>query len=156
MAMDGPPLWQRLLAALAYLLPWSDAYSFGRGLFGLFPALQWLGLPALPVALLEQVVPFGGLVLFLVLYLAVVRNDRVPYLIRFNVLQAILIDIVLVLLALAFDTLLRPLGGGFAVRTLENTVFLGSLLLVVFAIIQSLRGKEADIPTVSEAVRMQL
>lgn len=154
--MTAPPIWQRLLAAAAYLLPWSDAIPFGRSLFGLWPALQWLSVPALPVALLQQVVPFGGFVLFLVLFLAVVRNSRVPYLIRFSVLQAILLDIVLVLLSLVFSVLLAPLGAGFALRTLSNTVFLGALLLVLFGVIESLRGKEADIPTVSEAVRMQL
>jgi len=138
--MQGPPIWQRLLAALAYLLPWSDALPFGQSLFGLFPALQWLSLPAFPVLLLQQAVPFGGFVLFLVLFLAVVRNSKVPYLIRFNVLQAILIDILLV----------------FAVRTLSNTVFLAALLLVAFGVIQSLRGQEADVPSLSQAVRMQL
>lgn len=125
-------------------------------MFSMFPALQWLAVPALPLQLLEQAVPFGGLVLFLLLFLVVVRNAQVPYMIRFNVLQAILIDIVLVLLTLAFQMLLAPLGGGFAVRTLSNTIFLGTLLLVAFAVVQCLRGKEADIPTVSEAVRMQL
>ena len=85
-----------------------------------------------------------------------VRNPQVPYPIRFNVLQAILIDIVLVLISLAFNILLRPLGGSFLVHTLQNTVFLGALLLVLFAVIQNLRGKVAEIPTVSEAVRMQL
>jgi hypothetical protein len=29
-------------------------------------------------------------------------------------------------------------------------------VLVVYAMVQNLRGREADIPTVSEAVRMQL
>ena len=155
--MQGPPIWQRLLAALAYLLPWSDALPFGQGLFGLFPALQWLSLPALPLMLLEQQAePFGGLVLFLVLFLAVVRNGRVPYLIRFNVLQAILIDILLILISLVFSVLLAPLGAGFALRTLSNTVFLGALLLVAFAVVQSLRGQEAEVPSLSEAVRMQL
>jgi len=155
-AMQGPPIWQRLLAALAYLLPWSDALPFGQGLFGLFPALQWLSLPALPLMLLQQAVPFGGFVLFLVLFLAVVRNGRVPYLIRFNVLQAILIDILLILISLVFSVLLAPLGAGFALRTLSNTVFLGALLLVAFAVVQSLRGQEAEVPSLSEAVRMQL
>ncbi|MEB3276607.1 MAG: Tic20 family protein [Cyanobacteriota bacterium] len=154
--MLNPPLWQRLLAAAAYLLPWSDAVPFGRSLFGLWPLLQWLSLPALPLALLQQAVPFGGFVLFLVLFLAVVRNNRVPYLIRFSVLQAILIDIVLVLLSLVFSVLLGPLGAGFALRTLSNTVFLGALALVLFSVVEGLRGREADIPTVSEAVRMQL
>jgi uncharacterized membrane protein len=154
--MEGPPIWQRLLAALAYLLPWSEALGFGRALFEMFPMLQVLAAPALPLLLLQSAVPFGSLVLFMLLFLLVVRNAQVPYLIRFNVLQAILIDIVLVLLTLAFQTLLGPLGGGFLVRTLSNTIFLGALLLVVFSVVQSLRGKEADIPTVSEAVRMQL
>jgi hypothetical protein len=154
--MQDPPIWQRLLAALAYLLPWADAIGFGNGVLSLAQPLQLLALPALPLLALEQAVPFGGLVLFLALFLLVVRNQQVPYLIRFNVLQAILIDIVLVLLSLAFQVLLSPLGGGFAVRTLESTVFLATLLLVVFSMVQSLRGIEADIPTVSEAVRMQL
>ena len=154
--MQAPPIWQRLLAAAAYLLPWSDAIPFGRALFGLFPALQWLSLPALPIAVVEQAVPFGGLVLFLVLYLAVVRNAQVPYGIRFNVLQAILIDIVLVLVGLVFQVLIGPLGSGFALRTLSNTVFLGALVVVAFGVVQNLRGKEADLPTISEAVRMQL
>jgi hypothetical protein len=154
--MEGPPIWQRLLGALAYMLPLSDALFFGRSLMGMFPLLGWVAVPALPLVFLEQAIPFGGLVLFLVLFLLVVRNPKVPYPIRFNVLQAILIDIVLVLLTLAFETVLTPLGAGFAIRTLSNTIFLGTLLLVLFSVIQCLRGKEADIPTVSEAVRMQL
>ena len=113
-------------------------------------------LPALPLVLVEQSIPFGGFILFLVLFLGVVRNPRVPYFIRFNALQAILLDIILIVLSLAFNLLLAPLGGNFAVRTLANTIFLGMLVLVLFGIIQCLRGKEADIPSLSEAVRMQL
>jgi hypothetical protein len=154
--MEGPPIWQRLLAALAYLLPWGDALGFGQELFRLLPALHWLAVPAMPLLALEAAIPFGGLLLFLLLFLLVVRNPRVPYLVRFSVLQAILLDIVLILVTLAFDMLLRPLGAGFALRTLSNTIFLGTLALVVFGGVQSLRGKEAEIPTVSEAVRMQL
>ena len=30
------PLWQRLLAPLVYLLPWSDAIPFGWGADGVF------------------------------------------------------------------------------------------------------------------------
>jgi uncharacterized membrane protein len=79
----------------------------------------------------------------------------VPYLIRFNVLQAILIDIVVVLVTLAFQVL--QLGAlDFVSKTLSNTVFIGILVLVLFAMIQNLRGKDADIPSISEAVRMQL
>lgn len=156
MAQAGTPIWQRLLSALAYLLPFSDALPFGRALLQQFPFLSVVALPALPLLAVQQLIPFGGLVLFLLLYLAVVRNARVPYLIRFHVLQAILLDIVLMLLSLAFQILLSAFTGSFAVRTLENTVFLGALVLCLFGLVQSLRGEEAEIPTVSDAVRMQL
>ncbi len=63
------PLWQRLLGLLAYLLPWSDALSFGRELYNLFPWIAYLALPATPVLLLERSIPFGGFLLFLVLFL---------------------------------------------------------------------------------------
>jgi len=150
------PLWQRFLGLLAYLLPWSDALSFGRELYNLFPWISYLALPATPVLLLERSIPFGGFLLFLVLFLVVVRNPNVPYYLRFNVLQAILLDILLVVLALAFNVLLSPLGNSLMIRTLNNTVFIGALVLVLYASIQCLRGKEADLPTLSEAVRMQL
>ena len=150
------PLWQRLLGLLAYLLPWSDALSFGRELYNLFPWVSYLALPATPVLLLERSIPFGGFLLFLVLFLVVVRNPNVPYYLRFNVLQAILLDILLVVLALAFNVLLSPLGNSLMIRTLNNTVFIGALVLVLYASIQCIRGKEADLPTLSDAVRMQL
>jgi len=154
--MQAPPIWQRLLAALAYLIPWSDAVGFGGSLMRQFPALSWLALPALPLQLLEAAVPFGGLVIFLLLFALVIRNPRVPYPIRFNALQALLITIVLVLVQLSFQILLSSLTGSFLLRTLSNTVFLAALLLVLYGVIESLRGREAEIPTVSEAVRMQL
>jgi uncharacterized membrane protein len=154
--MQDPPIWQRLLAALAYLLPWSDAIGFGSSLFRQFPPLTWLTLPVLPLQLLESAVPLGSLVLFLALFLGVARNPRVPYFVRFGVFQALLLDFVLVLLQLAFQTLLPSLEGTFLVRTLNNTVFLGALLLVLYGMVEAVRGREAEIPTVSEAVRMQL
>ncbi len=156
MASGDTPIWQRLLAGLAYLLPLSDALPFGGALLQQYPFLQLLAMPALPLVVLQRQIPFGGLILFLVLYLAVVRNERVPYPIRFNVLQAILLDIVLILLSLAFQTLLGSFSGSFALRTLNNTVFLGTLVLSLFGLVQSLRGLEPDIPTVSDAVRLQL
>ena len=56
--------------------------------------------------------PFGGLLLFFVLFLAVVRNPNVPYFLRFNTLQALLIDIVLILLSYTFQIILKPIAAG--------------------------------------------
>lgn len=160
--MDGPPIWQRLLAVLAYTLPWSDALDFGTPLLSQFPSLNLLVLPALPMLQLRQLfsvgsLGLGGLLLFLLLYMAVVRNPRVPYAVRFNVLLALMIDILLVVLRLAMDILFRQtLGNSLMVRTLDNTIFLGALLLLGFAVVECLRGRDPDVPTLSDAVRMQL
>ena len=159
--MQDPPLWQRLLALLPYSLTWSDALPFGRDLFGSFPSLNALMLPAMPAMLVQNLgsmggMNLGGLLLFFLLFLAVVRNPKVPYTIRFNTLQALMLDILLVVIGLVFQLLQSLLGGGLLFRTLANTVFLGTLLILLFTVVQVLRGKEADLPTLSEAVRMQL
>ena len=94
--MDSSPIWQRLLAALAYTLPWSDALRFGKPLLSQFPWMGVLALPALPMLQFEGLFSMGGfglggLLLFLVLYGAVVRNPKVPYTVRYNVLLALMI-----------------------------------------------------------------
>jgi hypothetical protein len=160
--MDGPPIWQRLLAALAYTLPWSDALEFGQPLFRQFPALQVLVLPALPMLQFESLFSVGGfglgsLLLFVVLYSAVVRNPQVPYAVRFNVLLALLIDILLIVVQLAIQVLVRDtFGNNLLLRTLDNTIFIGVILLLLFAMVECLRGREPDVPSLSDAVRMQL
>ena len=127
------------------------------GLFNQIPLLRLLIVPAIPLIQLQRVVPFGGLLLFFVLFLGVVRNPNVPYFLRFNALQALLTDIVVIVLSFAFSILLRPIGGGtLLVGTLSSTVVIAVLAILVFAIIECLRGREPDLPGLSQAVRMQL
>ena len=150
------PVWQRLVGLLVYLVPWSDAIPFGGSLFRQFPVLQWLTLPALPLALLEQGIPFANLLLFFVLFLAVVRNPAVPGFVRFNTLQALLVDIVVVLIGFALQILIQPLGVGLLLRTLSSTVLVTVLTILIFALVECSRGREPDFPGLSQAVRMQL
>ena len=153
------PVWQRVVAPLVYLLPWSDAIPFGGPLFQQYPWMQWFTLPVLPLALLERSVPFGlgGLLLFFVLFLAVVRNPNVPYFLRFNTLQALLTDIVIMVLGFAFGILLRPIAGGsLLVSTLSSTIVMAVLAILLFALLECWRGREPDLPGISQAVRMQL
>ena len=153
------PVWQRVVAPLVYLLPWSDAIPFGGPLFQQYPWMQWFTLPVLPLALLERSVPFGlgGLLLFFVLFLAVVRNPNVPYFLRFNTRQALLTDIVIVVLSFAFGILLQPIAGGsLLLSTLSSTVVVAVLAILLFALVECWRGREPDLPGISQAVRMQL
>ncbi|MFM7713521.1 MAG: Tic20 family protein, partial [Microcystis sp.] len=85
-----------------------------------------------------------------------VRNPRISHFIRFNTMQAILIDILVYLLGLALGFVARGLGANLVVETLFNVVFLGAFAACVYSIIQSFIGKYADIPTISEAAYSQV
>jgi len=150
------PLWQKLIGILIYLLPWSDAIPFGKYLFMDFPFLQWLAIPALPIIIIEQSIPFGSFLLFFLLFLFIVRNPRMPYFLRFNTMQALLIDIGIILISYSFQVILQPLGTKLIMSTLSSTVLMAILAIVIFAFGECSQGKEPDLPVISEAVRMQL
>lgn len=148
----------RIFAALVYLLPLYSAFAFGIFIFQQIPFLgAALVIVLTPLAFLySSLGSFGSLIIFFVLFLAVVRNPRISHFIRFNTMQAILIDILVYLLGLALGFVARGLGANLVVETLFNVVFLGAFAACVYSIIQSVIGKYADIPTISEAAYSQV
>lgn len=85
----------------AYLLPLTDALRFGLFLFAAFPFVQpLLNFLVLP-ALLINALPFGlgYLALFFVMQ-GLASNKELPALLRYNLRQAITLDIFLVLMSL--------------------------------------------------------
>lgn len=147
----------RIFACLPYLLPLTSSIGFSMYVLREFPALATVLVPLImPVVLLYQTVPFASLILFFVLFLLVVRNERIPHFIRFNTMQALLVDILLVIFSLILPILSGGRGANLVTMTLSSTVFLGVLAIVVFSMVQSLRGLYAEIPTLSEAAYMQV
>ena len=147
----------RIFAALVYLLPLYSAFAFGIFIFQQIPFLgAALAIVLTPLAFLySSLGSFGSLIIFFVLFFAVVRNPRISHFIRFNTMQAILIDILVYLLGLVLDFVARG-GANLVVETLFNVVFLGAFAACVYSIIQSVIGKYADIPTISEAAYSQV
>lgn len=148
----------RIFAALVYLLPLYSAFAFGIFIFQQIPFLgAALAIALYPLAFLySSLGSFGSLIIFFVLFFAVVRNPRISHFIRFNTMQAILIDILVYLLGLLLGFVARGLGANLVVETLFNVVFLGAFAACVYSIIQSVIGKYADIPTISEAAYSQV
>ena len=148
----------RIFAALVYLLPLYSASDFGDSIFRQIPFLkEALAIALYPLAFLySSLGSFGSLIIFFVLFFAVVRNPRISHFIRFNTMQAILIDILVYLLGLVLGFVARGLGANLVVETLFNVVFLGAFAACVYSIIQSVIGKYADIPTISEAAYSQV
>lgn len=152
----SPTVSDRILSSLPYLLPLVDGLLFGEFLFREFPALSFLFIPLTPLLALYQFIPFFGLIVFFGLFLLVVRNANINHFIRFNTMQAILLDIVLVICRIMLQILQPALGGGLILETLMNVVFLGVVAAIVYSVVQTLRGQYAEIPTISEAVHMQV
>ena len=144
----------RIFACLPYLLPLIDGLGFGRYLFAQFPVLQLLFIPLAPLMQIYSL-PFASLVIFFALYLGVVRNEDISHFIRFNAMQAILLDIVLMLCGLVLP-ILAKVQIAFIAETLYNMVFLGVVAAFVYAVVQSALGRYAEIPPLSDAVYMQV
>ena len=150
------PIWQKIIGGLIYMIPWSDALPFGKYLFIDIPSLTLLLIPALPILFIEQIIPFGGLVLFLLLFIFVIRNPKIPYFIRFNSLQAILLNIGLIILNYIFEIFLKPFENSLLVQTFSSTILIAVLAIISFSIYKCLEGKEPDLPGISDAVKIQL
>lgn len=148
----------RIFGSLVYLLPLYSAFAFGIFIFQQIPFLgAALAIVLTPLAFLySSLGTFGSLIIFFVLFFAVVRNPRISHFIRFNTMQAILIDILVYLVGLVLGFVAKGLGANLVVETLFNVVFLGAFVACVYSVIQSVLGKYADIPTISEAAYSQV
>ncbi|MBD1837617.1 hypothetical protein H6F78_21735 [Coleofasciculus sp. FACHB-64] len=145
----------RVFACLPYLLPLLSVLPFGAYLFRQFPVLALILLPLQPLLAIYSI-PFASLIIFFVLFLGVVRNEKISHFIRFNTMQALLIDIALFLCTMALQILTPALGTGLVGQTLFNVVFLGTLAACAYSVVQSVIGRYAEIPGISEAVYSQV
>ncbi len=147
----------RIFACLPYLLPLIDSLLFSSSLLQQFPVLAILLLPLQPVQkIYAGIGQIGQIILFFALFILVVRNEKVSHFIRFNTMQAILLDIVIFLCSILLRILTPIPGTGFAIETLANTIFLGIVASVVYSVFQSLMGRYAEIPAISDAVYLQV
>ncbi len=139
---------QRATSVIFYTLPLKASLPFGYYLFYKFSFLKILLLLTFPVAIIESSLPFGGLLFFLILFAGVVRNPKVPYFIRYNACQALLLDIALIIISY----LLRILP----LIEFGSIVFICTLSIFIFSVFQCINGVEPEIPLISKSARMQI
>lgn len=87
----------RAASCVPYLLPLADGAVYGAYLLSAVPVL---GVAIAPFVILLRAVPFGGLICFFI-FSSQSRNPKLPVLLRFNLQQAILLDIALFFPSLA-------------------------------------------------------
>jgi len=150
------PVWHRIISIFMYMIPWSSALNYGSSIFNNFPTLKFFIMPTLPILFIKETLPIGDFIIFFILFLGVARNNKISYFIRFNTMQAILLNLVLIIISYMKMLLFRMSGNIFIFNNLESFVFIISLTIILFASIQSLRGLEADIPGISNSAKIQI
>jgi len=145
----------RLFASLVYLIPLYYVLEFGGFLFNQFPILQLITIPLMPLIYLYSIIPFARFIIFIALFSFVIRNSKFSHFLRYNAMQAILIDILLILVNLIIGILAGGIVGLF-IETLYNVIFLGTLAACGYSIYQSATGKYAELPGISEAAYSQV
>ena len=71
-------------------------------------------------------------------------------------MQALLITIILFLVQLVFGLLPAVGALAFVVTALKTSVFLAVLTVFIYSVVQCFRGEYADLPSISEAVYLQV
>ncbi|KAJ7287923.1 hypothetical protein O6H91_05G127700 [Diphasiastrum complanatum] len=147
----------RLVAALGYFLPFLDGVQYGRYLFMRFPVLESMLQPLFPLLQAYKSVPYANFVLFFSLYLAVVRNPSFSRYVRFNTMQAVVLDVLLTL-PIIIERILSP-RRGLGIQLLVifyNSVFVFLVSCFVFGVVSCLLGKTPRLPFVADAADAQI
>ncbi len=151
-----PSIRERLLGVFLYMIPWADCLVFGNHLYIKFPITQIIKIPAIPIIIIERSIPFGSLLLFLAIFIGLVRNNRVSYFLRFNALQSLLINIGIIIIGFIFEIFLSPFANSLILRTFSSTLLISLFSIISYSVWSCTQGNEPNLPGISEATKMQL
>ncbi len=151
-----PSLRAKILGIILYMIPWSDSLGFGNHLFIKYPFTQIIQIPAFPIILIERSIPFGNLLLFLAIFIGIVRNNKVSYFLRFNALQSLLINIGVIIISYVFEILFSSFYASLIIRTLSSTLLISIFSMIIYCVWSCTQGNEPDLPWISQATKMQL
>lgn len=157
-AASSPGVVDRALAAAPYLLPFLDAFSYGRFLFYQYPFIRRALSPVTPLVAAYTSIPFAALIAFFAVYIGIINNQSLSRFTRFNAMQAVLLDILLVLPRLV-ENILSPPAGGWGAQlyiTAQNTIWVFIAVSVVYGIVSCLLGQTPRIPLVADAADQQV
>lgn len=101
----------------------------------------------------HQLVP---LVVFFLMFLAIIKNKRLHHFVRFNAMQAMMLDIMVMLPVITRNYIPGEIYWTAIGKFMTGTCFITFFLGLGYAIINTLAGRYADLPYVSDAVYMQV
>jgi hypothetical protein len=151
---DQADLVDRAFAAAVYLFPITDGFQFGKFIYQQVPPVGALAQVIYPSIQAFDAIPFSGLIFFFGLS-ALSRNPGLSRFLRFNLQQAILLDI-----AFIIPGFVGSVGQSFPLvlqQTGCNTIFYFMVLAIGYAWYEIAQGKAPDqIPIISDAAAQSI
>ena len=151
-----PSIGEKILGVFLYTIPWADCLIFGNHIYIKYPITQIIQIPAIPIIIIERSIPFGNLLLFLAIFIGLVRNSKVSYFLRFNSLQSLLINIGIIIVGFIFEIFLSPFGNSLIIRTFSSTLLISLFSIITYCVWSCTQGNEPNLPGISQATKMQL
>ena len=109
--------------------------------------------PLLQIFYSNSFIPF---VTFFTLFLAVVRNVKLNHFLRYNTMQAILLDICVMLAGLIMQYLPMYVTTSFLGDFLELMTLVNALFAILYCMWNVIQGQYPEIPIITEAVYAQV
>ena len=142
-------IFQRLSSVFLYTLPLKASIPFGSYLLDQYAFLKIISnFLTYPIKVIEVSLPLGSFLLFILLFAGLVRNPKVPYFVRYNACQALLINIALIIISYFLRI--------FPIVELGSIIFIFTICIFIYSISQCIYGVEPEIPLISKSVRMQI
>ncbi|CAL0328064.1 unnamed protein product [Lupinus luteus] len=155
---SSPPSTERLISVVAYCLPFMNSLQYSRFLLSQYPKLSLLLEPVIPFLSLYRSIPYASFVAFFALYLGLVRNPNINRYVRFNAMQAVTLDVLLVLPVL-MQRIFAPgrVGLGFKVMVWShNFIFLFAVFCFLYSAVSCVLGRTPYLPFVADAASRQI
>uniref|UniRef100_A0A7S1GTJ9 Protein TIC 20 n=1 Tax=Hemiselmis andersenii TaxID=464988 RepID=A0A7S1GTJ9_HEMAN len=148
----------RIGSCMPYILPMMDSLAYGRFIFQKVPLISMIFMtPLQPFVELAQAFPMLSFVAFLGLFLFVVRNKKIPRFVRFNTMQALLLEIILIFPQILTSSNMGGLIPFMFTEFISNMTFYSVVAIVVYSCLCNLRGElPCKIPVISTAVFQQI
>jgi uncharacterized membrane protein len=107
----------------------------------------------LPIYYAHQLVP---LIVFFLMFLAIIKNKRLHHFVRFNAMQAMMLDIMVMLPTITKNYIPGEIYWTAVGKFIIGSCFVTFFIALLWAAYHTLCGNYADLPLVSDAVYMQV
>ncbi|KAK2415539.1 hypothetical protein P8452_60697 [Trifolium repens] len=156
--LSTPAAPERLISIAAYTLPFFNSLQYGHSILTQYPKFALLFQPIIPFLSFYRSLPYASFIAFFAFYLGIVRNPNFPEFVRFNSMQALTLDVLLVLPVL-FQKIFSPGRSGLGFKVMvwsHNVVFVFSILCFVYSVLNCLFGRTPYLPFVADAAARQI